>query len=126
MIMCAMLGPAARARHIAAQGTGEAMSDSGGERDDELGPRASGPRPEAAEPEGARATPGQVDATAFLRLSDGLRIAFAEVAGAKLNGDERARWQRRLIAVTTVAKRDLDDALEMLERFERDWSARRR
>lgn len=69
---------------------------------------------------------GQLDAGAFLRLSEGLRTAFAEVIGAKLNPDEGARWQRRLIAVTTVAKRDLEDALQMLERFQRDWSARRR
>lgn len=69
---------------------------------------------------------GQMDAEAFLRLSEGLRVAFAEVTGARLSADEGARWQRRLIAVTTVAKRDLENALQMLERFQRDWSARRR
>lgn len=89
------------------------MADSAGQRGGEPG-------------EDAGQSGGQLDAEAFLRLSEGLRSAFAEVTGAKLSGEEGARWQRRLIAVTTLAKRDLDGALEMLERFARDWSARRR
>lgn len=69
---------------------------------------------------------GQVDAVAFLRVSDGLREAFAQVGAAKLRADEAGRWQRRLIAITNVAKRDLAGALEQLERFEADWAHRRR
>jgi len=91
----------------------------GGSADDEFVP---GRAPFAGLDDGG----GPMDAEAFLRLSEGLRVAFAEVTGARLTADEGARWQRRLIAVTTVAKRDLTDALQMLERFQRDWSARRR
>lgn len=69
---------------------------------------------------------GQVDAVAFLRVSDGLREAFAQVSAAKLRPDEASRWQRRLLAITNVAKRDLARALEQLERFEADWAHRRR
>ena len=68
---------------------------------------------------------GQVDAVAFMRVSDGLRDAFAQLGQAKLRADEAARWQRRLIAITNVAKRDLPGALEQLERFQADWSHRR-
>lgn len=68
---------------------------------------------------------GQVDAVAFMRMSDGLREAFAQVSQARLRPDEASRWQRRLIAITNVAKRDLPGALEQLERFQADWSHRR-
>ncbi|HWH31345.1 MAG TPA: hypothetical protein VNU01_01595 [Egibacteraceae bacterium] len=70
--------------------------------------------------------PGQVDAVAFMRVSDGLRAAFAELGATKLRADEAARWHRRLIAISNVAKRDLPGALEQLERFEHDWSHRRK
>ena len=69
---------------------------------------------------------GQVDAVAFLRVSEGLRDAFSLVAAAKLRPDEAGRWQRRLIAITNVAKRDLAGAWEQLERFQADWAQRRR
>jgi hypothetical protein len=80
--------------------------------------------PAPAESDGA--TPGQVDAVAFLRVSDGLRDAFAQLGQAKLRPDEAGRWHRRLLAITNVAKRDLPGALEQLERFQRDWSQRRK
>lgn len=69
---------------------------------------------------------GQVDAVAFVRVSEGLRDAFARLGEAKLRGDEAGRWHRRLIAISNVAKRDLPGALEQLGRFERDWTHRRR
>lgn len=69
---------------------------------------------------------GQVDAVAFLKVSDGLRDAFALLGEAKLRPDESTRWQRRLIAISNVAKRDLTGALEQLERFQHDWAQRRR
>ena len=69
---------------------------------------------------------GQVDAVAFMRMSEGLREAFAQLGEAKLRPDEAGRWQRRLLAITNVAKRDLPGALEQLERFQADWSHRRK
>ena len=69
---------------------------------------------------------GQMDAAAFLRVSEGLRAAFADVTAAKLTPAEMTRWQHRLIAITNVAKRDLPGALEQLERFQSAWDARRK
>lgn len=69
---------------------------------------------------------GQMDAEAFLRVSEGLRAAFTEVTAAKLTAAEMTRWQHRLIAITNVAKRDLPGALEQLERFQSAWEARRK
>jgi hypothetical protein len=38
--------------------------------------------------------------------------------------EERGRWQRRLLAVTTMAKHDLGRAERQLTRFRDDWSDR--
>lgn len=76
--------------------------------------------------ESAAPPTGQVDAVAFVRVSEGLRDAFARLGEARLRADEAGRWHRRLIAISNVAKRDLPGALEQLERFDRDWSHRRR
>lgn len=78
------------------------------------------------EPRDEQVPPGQVDANAFMRLSDALREAFAELTAAGLAGEDAARWQRRLIAITNTAKRDLDRALEQMERFRQDWRRVRR
>jgi hypothetical protein len=64
-----------------------------------------------------------LDAAHFLRVSDGLRDAFAEVNGADIDAATKERWQRRLIAITTVAKRDLGRAEEQLSRFREDFRA---
>lgn len=68
---------------------------------------------------------GLVDAARFLRVSEGLRAAFAEVNEAGLDDAVRERWQRRLIAITNVAKRDLGRAEEQLSRFFEDFRAQR-
>jgi hypothetical protein len=68
---------------------------------------------------------GHVDAELFVRISDRLRNAFAQVARAELPSDQKSRWQRRLIAITDTAKRDLVLAEEQLERFAADWSRTR-
>jgi hypothetical protein len=65
--------------------------------------------------------PGDEERSA--RLSAGLKEAFTRLAAAPLDPDERARWQRRLIAVTNAAKRDLTRAEESLARFDHDWNA---
>lgn len=88
--------------------------------DDDTGQRPPGDASDAGRPAGA------VDADAFVQLSTALRDAFAQVTSARLHPDESARWQRRLIAITTVAKRDLAKALDNMERFQADWRKRRR
>jgi transposase len=71
--------------------------------------------------EDAWGRPRQVDAEQFMQLSEALRRAFAEVSAAGLLPADAARWQRRLIAITNAAKRDLPRALEQMRRFEADW-----
>lgn len=78
------------------------------------------------EPEGDGGRAGQVDAAAFLRLSEALRVSFTEVTESGLAAEEAARWQRRLIAITNTAKRDLPRALAQMERFRADWQHGRR
>jgi hypothetical protein len=63
---------------------------------------------------------GMVDATQFLRFSDALRDDFAALASASLSASSRERWQRRLIAITNLAKRDLDRAEAQHARFRED------
>lgn len=79
------------------------------------------PDPEADRGVGEPGLAGQVDAARFLAVSDGLKQAFARLAGADLPVDAKGRWQRRLIAITNAAKRDLPRAQEQLVRFDQDW-----
>ena len=57
-------------------------------------------------------------------LADGLRDAFAAIAAASMPVDEKGRWQRRLLAITTASKRDVVRAREQLDRFRGEWDAR--
>jgi hypothetical protein len=64
---------------------------------------------------------GMVDAEQFMRVSEALRVSFARLASASLTDSSRQRWQRRLIAVTNVAKHDLTRAEEQCQRFQADF-----
>jgi hypothetical protein len=65
---------------------------------------------------------GMVDAEQFLRFSEALREDFATLADAGVAPASRERWQRRLIAITNLAKHDLDRAEAQHDRFRRDLS----
>ena len=58
-----------------------------------------------------------------VRLAEGLRNAFADVASADIDGESKGRWQRRLIAVTNMSKHDVSRALSQLEKFHDEWNA---
>ncbi len=66
--------------------------------------------------------PATIDAVRFVALSEGLRDAFDRVASAKLTADQRARWQRRLLAITTAAQADVPKAQDQLQRYDADWA----
>lgn len=57
------------------------------------------------------------------QVADDLRDAFALLAAAQLAPAEHATYQRRLLAITTTSKRDIDRAREQLDRFDRDLRA---
>jgi hypothetical protein len=63
---------------------------------------------------------GLVDAQQFIRVSDGLKLAFGDLAAAELGPGARERWQRRLLAITNLAKHDLDRAEGQLQRLRDD------
>jgi hypothetical protein len=63
-----------------------------------------------------------VDAEQFMRVSQGLKEALAALGAADLGSGQRGRWQRRLMAITETATRDLAGAEMQLERFRTDWS----
>lgn len=65
---------------------------------------------------------GLVDAAQFLRVSDGLKEAFAELGAAGLPPAARERWQRRLLSITNLAKHDLDRAERQFQRFRADFA----
>ena len=60
------------------------------------------------------------------RVADGLRDAFAALGASSLPAEERARWQRRLLAITTTSKRDVARAQEQLGRFTLELDAAER
>lgn len=60
---------------------------------------------------------GLVDAEQFLRVSEALKRGFAEISTADLPAVARDRWQRRLIAITNLAKHDLDRAERQVHAF---------
>lgn len=60
---------------------------------------------------------GFLDAERFLALNDSLRALHERVEGAKASAEQKARWQRRIVAITNAAKEDLDRADEKLRRF---------
>jgi hypothetical protein len=63
---------------------------------------------------------GVIDAEQFMRVSTALRDCWSQLEGAKMSADSRGRWQRRLIAVTNVAKHDLTRAEAQLTRLRAD------
>lgn len=62
-----------------------------------------------------------VDAVRFVALTEGLRAALARVAAARLTAGQRARWHRRLAAITDAAHADLTTAQAQLDRYDEDW-----
>lgn len=63
---------------------------------------------------------GLVDAEQFLRVSAALKRTFATLDQSPMPEPARQRWQRRLIAITDLAKHDLDRAEQQYERFRAD------
>lgn len=63
------------------------------------------------------------DRTVAEQVADELRDAFAELAASSISSDQRVTFQRRLLAITTAAKRDVDRAHEQLERLRGDLHA---
>jgi hypothetical protein len=61
--------------------------------------------------------PLHAEAALHRRLGDALREGFIVVREAELDDQERRRWERRLIAVSTTAKRDPHRAQEQYARF---------
>lgn len=59
---------------------------------------------------------------AAARVSRGLKEAFDDVARADIDGADKGRWQRRLIAVTNMSKHDVARADEQLVRFRNEWN----
>lgn len=64
---------------------------------------------------------GMVDAAQFMRFSDGLKQSFERLGEASVTDAARQRWQRRLLAITTTAQRDLDRAEKQFARFRTDF-----
>ena len=62
------------------------------------------------------------DADAAARVSAGLKDAFDEVARADIDGADKGRWQRRLLAITNAAKHDVARADEQLVRYRDEWN----
>ena len=60
---------------------------------------------------------------AAARVSQGLKEAFEDVAHADVDGADKGRWQRRLIAITNTAKHDVARADEQLLRYRDEWNA---
>lgn len=60
---------------------------------------------------------------ASVRVADGLRTAFADVAAADVAAEVKGRWQRRLIAITNMAKHDVARADVQLNKFHDEWNA---
>ena len=57
------------------------------------------------------------------RVADRLRSGFADIAAADVEPDVKGRWQRRLIAITNMAKHDVERADMQLDKFYDEWNA---
>ena len=66
---------------------------------------------------------GNSSRTSAQQLGDDLRDAFAALGSAAVTSEQRATFQRRLVAITTAAKRDVDRSREQLPRFWNDLRA---
>ncbi len=62
-----------------------------------------------------------IDAEQFLRVTDSLKDSFARLEAAVLSDAARQRWQRRLLALTELAKEDLDRAEREVDRYRADF-----
>lgn len=63
-----------------------------------------------------------LSAEQFIRVSRGLKEAYAALGAADLPVAQRERWQRRLMAITDTATRDLGGAEIQLQQFLADWA----
>lgn len=61
-----------------------------------------------------------VDADRLLELTERLHEAHARIDDSSLPPEHRSRWQRRLIAITETAHRDLERAELQLLRFDHE------
>lgn len=55
-------------------------------------------------------------------VSAELKTLFAEIARADIDGAAKARWQKRLIAITNASKHDVARAAEQLARCRSEWN----
>lgn len=67
---------------------------------------------------------GMVDADDFMGFASRLREVHARVDAAKISREQKGRWQRKLISIADVGHRDLDQASELLRRFESELDRR--
>ena len=64
----------------------------------------------------------EVDSDAAVRVSAGLKDAFEELARADVDGADKGRWHRRLLAITNTSKHDVARADEQLVRYRNEWN----
>lgn len=65
-----------------------------------------------------------VDADDFLGFTTRLREVHERVDGARVSREQKGRWQRKLISIADAGHRDLDQASELLRRFESELDRR--
>lgn len=66
--------------------------------------------------------PDDANTEVALRVSTELKAAFDDVGRADIDGADKSRWHRRLIAITNTAKHDVARADEQLVRYRDDWN----
>lgn len=67
---------------------------------------------------------GMVDADDFLGFTTRLREVHGRVDAAKVSREQKGRWQRKLISIADVGHRDLEQASDLLRRFESELDRR--
>ncbi len=65
-----------------------------------------------------------LDADDFLGFTERLRTVRERIEAAAVSREQKGRWQRKLLAITDAAQRDLDDATDLLRRFEAELDRR--
>lgn len=65
-----------------------------------------------------------VDADDFLGFTTRLRDVHGLVDAANVSREQRGRWQRRLITIADLGHRDLEQASDLLRRFELELDRR--
>lgn len=65
-----------------------------------------------------------LDADDFMGFTERLRAVHGRVDAARVSREQKGRWQRKLLSITDAAQRDLDDATDLLRRFEAELDRR--